>query len=84
MKTLTEKYRGVLSESFSKKQFVRDAKIAHPTLITSLNGFNDTVKILKNKGFISEKQELPKQYGKYEIEGIKSEDKFSIEAIKEV
>ena len=82
MKTLTEKYRGVLSESFSKKQFVRDAKIAHPTLITSLNGFNDTVKILKNKGFISEKQELPKQYGKYEIEGIKSEDKFSIEAIE--
>ena len=82
MKTLTEKYRGVLSESFSKKQFVRDAKIAHPTLITSLNSFNDTVKILRNKGFISEKQELPKQYGKYEIEGIKSEDKFSIEAIE--
>jgi len=82
MKTLTEKYRGVLSESFSKKQFIRDAKIAHPALITPLNGFNDTVKILKNKGFISEKEEMPKMYGKYEIEGIKSDDKFSIEAIE--
>jgi len=81
MKTLTEKYRGVLNEAFSKKQFVRDARIAHPTIITPLNGFNDTVKILKNKGYISE-EDMPSMYGKYEIENIKVEDKLSAEAIQ--
>ena len=80
MKTLTEKYRGVLNESFSKKQFVRDARIAHPSLITPINSFADTVKILKNKGHISE--EAPKMYGKYELENIKAEDKFSAETIQ--
>ena len=80
MKTLTEKYRGVLNESFSKKQFVRDARIAHPSLITPINSFADTVKILKNKGHISE--EAPKMYGKYELENIKVEDKFSAETIQ--
>ena len=81
MKTLTEKYRGVLNEAFSKKQFVRDARIAHPNIITPLNGFNDTVKILKNKGYISE-EDMPSMYGKYEIENIKVEDKLSAEAIQ--
>ena len=59
MKTLTEKYRGVLNESFSKKQFVRDARIAHPQLITQFNGFSDTVSILKQKGMISEEDKMP-------------------------
>ena len=59
MKTLTEKYRGVLNESFSKKQFVRDARIAHPHLITQFNGFGDTVSILKQKGMISEEDKMP-------------------------
>ena len=59
MKTLTEKYRGVLNESFSKKQFVRDARIAHPHLITQFNGFDDTVSILKQKGMISEEDKMP-------------------------
>ena len=55
MKTLTEKYRGVLNESFSKKQFVRDARMAQPQLINQFLGFDDTVQILKQKGMISEK-----------------------------
>ena len=59
MKTLTEKYRGVLNESYSKNQFVRDARIAHPQLITQFNGFSDTVSILKQKSMISEEDKMP-------------------------
>jgi len=59
MKTLTEKYRGVLNESFSKKQFVRDARMAWPQLITQFSGFEDTVTILKQKGMISEEDKMP-------------------------
>jgi len=57
MKTLTEKYRGVLNETFNKTQFVRDARMAMPNLISQFNGFEDTVSILKSKGMISEKAE---------------------------
>ena len=59
MKTLTEKYRGVLNESFSKAQFVRDARMAWPQLINQFTGFNDAVTILKQKGMISEEDKLP-------------------------
>ena len=59
MKTLTEKYRGVINESFSKAQFVRDARMAWPQLINQFTGFNDAVTILKQKGMISEEDKMP-------------------------
>ncbi|MDA7492376.1 hypothetical protein N8445_00255 [bacterium] len=65
MKTLTEKYRGVLNESFKKSQFVKDARLAHPHLITQFNGFSDTVSILKQKGMISEEDKIP-EYSEFE------------------
>jgi len=65
MKTLTEKYRGVLNESFSKAQFVRDARIAQPSLINQFTSYNDAVSILKSKGMISEEDKLP-EYAEFE------------------
>ena len=59
MKTLTEKYRGVINESFSKEQFVRDARMAWPQLVNQFTGFNDAVTILKQKGMISEEDKMP-------------------------
>jgi len=93
MKTLTEKYRGVLNETFNKGQFVRDARMALPNLISQFNGFEDTVQILKQKGMIFE---APKEKAKevhnlsdeairrgidYELEamGLMSQDKISDE-----
>lgn len=54
MRTLTEKYNAVLQGEYSKKQFVRDARLAHPNIITQYNGYEDTVAILKNKGMVFE------------------------------
>jgi len=77
MKTLTEKYNAILEGNFSKTQFLRDARLAHPNLITQFNGFEDTVQILKNKGLIFEEQKV-KDY-QYEAETI---DMFPIEAVE--
>lgn len=54
MKTLTEKYNGVLNETFSKDQFLRDARLEQPQLVTQHNSYQDAVNILLNKGLISE------------------------------
>ena len=83
MRTLTEKYNAVLDGKLSKKQFVRDARLALPNHITQYNGFDDTVAILKNKGMVFEGLE------KYKEEKISdheytanSQDMFPIEAVE--
>jgi len=54
MRTLQEKYNGVLEGNFSKTQFKRDAAIEMPQFVSTVNSFEDTVAILKNKGAITE------------------------------
>lgn len=54
MRTLTEKYNGVLKGTFTKDQFLRDARMELPNFITQHNSYPDAVNILLNKGLISE------------------------------
>ena len=54
MRTLQEKYTGVISEAFSKAQFKRDAIMECPQWITHFNSFEEVVSILKNKGVLNE------------------------------
>jgi len=54
MRTLQEKYNGVLEGNFSKTQFRRDAAVELPQFISNVNSFDDTVAILKNKGIVTE------------------------------
>lgn len=57
MKTLTEKYQALKKGKYSKKQFLREARLAHPTLITQFNAVEDAISILKNKGLVYEANE---------------------------
>lgn len=83
MKTLTEKYNAVLEGKFNKKQFVRDARLAHPQLITQYNGYEDTVAILKNKGYIFEQIEKYKEEKLPAYDnGVTEADKHPLEAIE--
>ena len=83
MRTLTEKYNAVLQGEYSKKQFVRDARLAHPNIITQYNGYEDTVAILKNKGMVFEGLEKYKEEKMPEYDnGVVPADKFSIEDIE--
>ena len=54
MRTLQEKYNGIQENKFSKDQFLRDARMEFPSLITQYNGYDDAVQILKNRGMIQE------------------------------
>jgi hypothetical protein len=54
MRTLTEKYNGVLKGTFSKDQFLKEARMQHPNLVTQHNSYQDAISILKNRGTISE------------------------------
>jgi len=54
MRTLQEKYTGIQEGKFSKDQFLRDARMEFPNLVTQYNGYTDAVQILKNRGMIQE------------------------------
>jgi len=54
MKTLTEKYNGVLRGLLNESQFLRDARMEFPNLIHPNNDFKDASRILQSKGIISE------------------------------
>lgn len=54
MRTLQEKYNGINEGKFSKDQFLRDARMEQPSLVTKFNGYDDAVQILKNRGMVQE------------------------------
>jgi hypothetical protein len=56
MRTLQEKYNAINEGNFSKDQFLRDARMQQPNLVTQFNGYDDAVKILKNRGMIQEEK----------------------------
>ena len=54
MRTLQEKYNGIQEGKFSKEHFLAEARMQHPQIITRLNGYDDAIQILKNRGMIQE------------------------------
>ena len=53
-KTLQEQYNLIREGKGNKQQFFKSARHTFPDLVTSVNTFEDTVTILKNRGVISE------------------------------
>ena len=76
MRTIQEKYNAILEGTFSKSQFVKDAKRELSQFLSPFNGYEDTVSILKSKGVIYEakKKEVPE----YDTPG----KKYSDEALR--
>ena len=56
--TATEKYRAVNEGQLSKANFLKDMQIAYPQVISQLNGYDTSVQILKNRGYIHEKSSI--------------------------
>lgn len=52
--TLQEKYNALTEGAFPKHQFLRDARLAFPQIISQFNSCEDAAKILKNRGVIAE------------------------------
>lgn len=56
MRTLTEKYNGVLKGTYTKDHFIREARMQFPNLITQHNSYQDATRILLSKGIITENE----------------------------
>jgi len=65
MRTLQEKYNGINEGKFTKDQFLRDARMEQPNLVTHFNGYDDAVKILKNRGMIREAYSTEESFKDY-------------------
>jgi hypothetical protein len=93
MKSIFDQYKALNEGKLGQAQFLRNVKMALPKFISNTTSFGDAVKILKNKGIISEaKAADPMEYGmandwcdpqeydlgmRYELEKGTDEDKAS-------
>jgi hypothetical protein len=54
MKSISVQYQELKENKISKHQFLRNARMLFPNHVTQHNSFEDSVKILKNKGLLNE------------------------------
>ena len=54
--TVTEKYRAVNEGKMAKPEFVRQMRLAFPSLINQFNGYDDSVTILKRHNLLFEQE----------------------------
>jgi len=65
--TATEKYRAVNEGKMAKGEFVRQMRMAYPSVISQWNSYGDTVNILKNRGYITEKAGVESYDSRYDL-----------------
>ena len=63
MKSIFDQYKAVNEGKLGQSQFLRNVKMAMPKFISNTTSFVDAVKILKNKGIITEAKPSPMEYG---------------------
>lgn len=63
MKSIFDQYKALNEGTLGQAQFLRNVKMALPKFISNTTTFNDAVKILKNKGIITEAKPSPMEYG---------------------
>ena len=63
MKSIFDQYKALNEGKLGQSQFLRNVKMALPKFISPTTSFNDAVKILKNKGIITEAKAEPQEYG---------------------
>lgn len=68
MRTLQEKYTAIQQGKFDKTNFIREAKYTYPDFISPANSYDDIIRILKNKGVLTENIEPITNYSLYQID----------------
>ena len=80
MKSIKQQYIDLREGRMSQANFMRNLRMTMPQYITNITSFNDSVKILKNKGILSEMldptqaEEIAKTAGSYKAAVDKLED----------
>jgi hypothetical protein len=54
MKSIQNQYRDLKEGKMSQANFMRNVRMSLPQYVTNVTSFNDTIKILKNKGILNE------------------------------
>ena len=54
MKSIQNQYRDLKEGKMSQANFMRNLRMTMPHLVTNVTSFDDSIKILKNKGILSE------------------------------
>ena len=54
MKNITHQYKDLKEGKMSQANFMRNVRMTFPHLVTNITSFDDSVKILKNKGLLNE------------------------------
>ncbi len=57
MKSIQNQYNQLVEGNLSQANFMRAVRMTFPQYITNVTSFTDSVKILKNKGLLSEAKE---------------------------
>jgi hypothetical protein len=56
MKNITNQYKDLKEGRISQSNFMRNLRMTFPHLVTNVTSFDDSIKILKNKGLLSEEK----------------------------
>jgi hypothetical protein len=85
MKSIKQQYIDLKEGRMSQANFMRNLRMTFPNLVTNVTSFNDSVKILRNKGILAESEirmtsaeELAKSMGNYESAVVALEDKMGL------
>jgi hypothetical protein len=84
MENILDQYKLVVEGKLSESRFLRNTRLAFPQFITNVNSYNDTVKILKNKGIINEiKDEKTNEYNPQQYDlGMRYESSKGTDKVK--
>jgi hypothetical protein len=63
MKSISDQYKQLNEGKLGQAQFLRNVRMTLPQFVTNVTSFSDAVKILKNKGIITEAKATPMEYG---------------------
>lgn len=89
MKSIKQQYIDLQEGNMSQANFMRNLRMTMPHLVTNVTSFDDSVKILRNKGILTEAdmgrevqmtaaEELAKQMGDYESAVVALEDEMGL------
>lgn len=91
LKSIKQQYIDLCEGRMSQANFMRNLRMMMPQYVTNITSFNDSIKILKNKGILTESEtrietrrnaaeELAKSLGNYDSAVVALQDKMGLSA----
>jgi hypothetical protein len=82
MESVKQQYLSLKEGKMNQAQFMRNVRMSLPQYITNLSSFEDTVKILRNKGILTEADIKDKEKRKLSLKLVDKKDKKGLALYK--